>query len=553
MLRHRPAVWGAAVFALVAAIAAAWWVATGRDRRMVPRGLAAQPHADSDAGLDPAVQARIAAFCGDCHALPRPESFPRDRWHREVRLGYEYYARSGRNDLDPPSVWQTLAYYRARAPERLVFEQPPEAKEAFRARFRIEPVDWDRKPGVDAATSYLRWHRLYRDASPVLIVCDMRDGSISTLDLGASPVRPKRLARLEHPCHAEPCDLEGTGQVGLVVADLGSFAAVDHDRGRVVWLRPVPGTGDFTPIVLASGFGRVADVRPADVDGDGQLELIVAEFGHYQTGGIWLLKNAGNVGTSTSPRGAQGPRFTRQRLDARTGTIHVPVCDLDRDGRPDFLALVSNESECLDAFVNLGGGKFRRQLLWQAPDLTYGSSGIELVDLDGDGDPDVLYTNGDAFDNLYAHPQHGVQWLENQGVLRFVWHRLTDLPGAYRALAADLDDDGDLDILAAAWLPREVLPADLRAVPLPSIVCLEQVRPGRFVRHTLETGSPRHPTMEVGDFDGDGDWDFAVGFNVGLDGSAGPEMPRLAIWWNQTRSPTVGEAPKEKPPDGSGE
>ncbi len=497
----------------------------------------AAPHANADAGLDPAVEARIAAFCGDCHALPLPQSFPRDRWHREVRLGYEYYARSGRNDLDPPPVWQTLAYYRAQAPERLTFARPPEAEHAFRARFHVEPLDWDRKPSLDAATSSLRWCRLENSAPPVLVVCDMRDGSVSVLDLWARPPRPKLLVRLEHPCHAEPCDLDGTGRVGLVVADLGSFAAVDHDRGRVVWLRPGPGPGDFTPHVLASGFGRVADARPVDVDGDGRLELIVAEFGHYRTGGIWLLKNAGPLRAPRPTPGEPAPQFTRHRLDARTGTIHVPVCDLDGDHRPDFLALVSNESECLDAFVNLGGGKFRRQLLWQAPDLTYGSSGIELVDLDGDGDLDVLYTNGDAFDNLYANPQHGVQWLENRGGLRFAFHRLADLPGAYRALAADLDGDGDLDILAAAWLPRQVLPVELREVPLASIICLEQVGPGRFVRHTLESGSPRHATLEVGDFDGDGDWDFAAGFNVGLDALSGPAMPRLAIWWNQTRSP----------------
>ncbi len=467
-------------------------------------------------------------------------------------MGYEYYARSGRNDLTPPPVWQTLAYYRARAPERLVFAQPAEAKAAFRVSFRTEPLDWDRKASVDAATSCLRWCRLEANSAPVLVVCDMRDGSVTALDLRARPPRPRVLARMEHPCRAEPCDLDNSGRIGLVVADLGSFAAVDHDRGRVVWLRPVAGSDDFAPVVLASGFGRVADVRPADVDGDGRLDLIVAEFGHYQTGGIWLLRNTGGSNGPAAEQAGQAPRFSRQRLDARTGSIHVPVCDLDQDGRPDFVALVSNESECVDVFLNLGAGKFRRQLLWQAPDLTFGSSGIELVDLDGDGDLDVLYTNGDAFDNLYAHPQHGVQWLENQGGLRFALHRLADLPGAYRALAADLDGDGDLDILAAAWLPRQVLPVELRAAPLASVVCLEQVIPGRFVRHTLESGLPHHPAIEVADFDGDGDLDFAVGFNAGLDGSAGPAMPRLSVWWNQGRLPSANGKPGHEPAGGSG-
>jgi hypothetical protein len=263
-----------------------------------------------------------------------------------------------------------------------------------------------------------------------------------------------------------------------------------------------------------------------DVDGDGDLDVIVAEFGHDRTGGILLLRNI-------APRG-QPPRFATEKLDLRTGTIHVPVCDLNADGRPDFIALVSNESESIDVFLNQGKGSFHRQALWRAPDLTFGSSGIELVDLDGDGDLDILYTNGDSFDNLYANPSHGVQWLENRGGPEFAYHRLTELPGAYRALAGDVDGDGDLDLVIASWLPQRVMPAELRQTPLASILCLEQVLPGRFVRHTLETGAANHATMEMADFDGDGDLDFAVGFNAGLDGAGAPAMPRVAIWWNQT-------------------
>jgi hypothetical protein len=228
----------------------------------------------------------------------------------------------------------------------------------------------------------------------------------------------------------------------------------------------------------------------------------------------------------------------------------VPVCDLDGDGMADFIALVSNESESVDAFLNRGGGKFRRQIVWQAPDLTFGSSGIDLVDLDQDGDLDVLWTNGDAFDNLYANPWHGVQWLENLGAMRFAHHRLGDLPGAYRALAADLDRDGDLDIVVAAWLPQQVMPAELRQTPLASIVCFEQTAPGRFARHTLETGSPHHAVMEIGDFDGDGDVDFAVGFNAGLDGASAPAMPRVAIWWNSVQR-SASDARRERAATGA--
>ena len=280
--------------------------------------------------------------------------------------------------------------------------------------------------------------------------------------------------------------------------------------------------------MLVSGRGRVADARPADFDGDGDLDLIVAEFGHYLTGGMLLLRNVALPG--------ERPRFETEQLDPRPGTIHTPVHDFDEDGRPDFLALVSQEYESLDAFLNHPDGGFRLQTLWTAPDLTFGSSGIELVDLDEDGDVDVLYTNGDTFDNSYVNPSHGVQWLENLGGLQFAYHRLTAMPGAYRALAGDLDLDGDLDVVAVAWLPRQVRPPNAPLRSAASILCLEQTAPGKFVRHTLEKGSPYHATIEMADFDDDGDLDLAVGTHVVTSRFANtPDTPhRLTVWWNQT-------------------
>jgi hypothetical protein len=315
----------------------------------------------------------------------------------------------------------------------------------------------------------------------------------------------------------------------LLVADLGTLGAFDHDRGKVVWLRQDARSGTFEKVVLADGLGRVTDVRPIDTDGSGKLDLIVAEFGQYRTGGILFLRNVASPG--------QRPRFQPEELDPRTGTIHVPVVDLDGDGRADFLAMVSNESESVEAFLNRGNGKFHRRTLWRAPDLTFGSNGIEVVDLNGDGKMDVLYVNGDAFDNGRASPWHGVQWLENRGNMQFEYHRLTDMPGAMVAAAGDFDGDGKLDILVVSCLPEGLKCDPATAEQFASIVLLEQVSPGRFVRHTLERGLCCHAAVVVGDFNGDGRLDFAVGtYQMGLHAR---ELERtwLTVWWNQGNVP----------------
>jgi len=524
----RPARWSIAGLVIGGVVVAVIWrISAGRAERLrYDRLLDAAP---PGVEIGPEMESRIRAFCGDCHAVPRPESFHRDAWHEEVEKGYLFYAKSGRTDLDPPPMHVTAVYFRARAPEQLSYPEPKEADTPFRASFQVERLELD--PGVKAppAIAGLRWARLRQGDPPVLVTSDMMSGQVTALDLGDPQRKLRRLGQLNNPCHVEPCDLDGDGSIDLVVADLGSFGAMDHNRGRVVWLRQDKATGEFSPIVLASGLGRVADARPLDADGDGKLDLVVGEFGWYRTGRILLLRNVAAPGRQ--------PRFEPEELDPRTGTIHVPVCDINSDGRLDFLALVSNESECVEAFLNQGGGKFHRETLWTAPDLAFGSSGIEPVDLDGDGDLDVLYANGDAFDNMYVSPWHGVQWLENLGNGQFQYHRLTDMPGSCLALPGDFDGDGDQDVLVIALLPRALKPDTIAAKELPSIVLLEQVSPGRFVRHTVEKGFPCHAAAVVGDFNGDGALDFAVGNHTS--GSHADALGRawLTVWWNRGTAP----------------
>jgi hypothetical protein len=458
---------------------------------------------------------QVAEFCGGCHALSSPDVFPKAAWRDEVKQGYDFYFESGRSDLVPPQFDRVVAWFRDQAPDEIVI--PPEATGALSERlaFRAETVPND-ETDATPAVSLVKWGPLAASASPVILSCDMRLGEVRSRSLAKGRFRSRLLASVSHPAHAEPCDLDGDGLVDLVVADLGSFQPADHADGKVILLKRTADEA-YEPIVLLEGLGRVADVEPGDFDGDGDTDLVVAEFGWRKTGRILLLENAGGAG-----RLELRPR----ELDSRHGTIHVPPVDLDGDGRLDFFALISQEHECVEAYLNQGAGDFRRERVFEANEPAFGSSGIQLVDLDRDGDLDVLYTNGDMADSFYLRPNHSIRWLENRGRFPYVDHLLALMPGVHRAVACDLDGDGDLDIVAGSLIPPALAPSP-PAKNSDSLLWLEQTKPGEFTRHVLEKGTCQHAALDVGDFDGDGDIDLAVGTFCDT-----PGTPALTIWWN---------------------
>ena len=484
-------------------------------------------------GPQPAIASRdrVVDFCAACHAFPPPDSFPKASWDGEVRRGFDFYRKSDMK-LSPPSIASVVAFYEGEAPAAYPIIPRTQSGTGCPVAFEHREIAG---PHPDAPTSiaYVGLANLTDPKRPDVLACDMARGEL-LIRRAAEPDGPATVlaSDLAHPAHAEVADLDGDGIKDLLVADLGVPMPSDERRGRVLWLRGKK-DGTYETVVLASGLGRVCDVQAADFDGDGDLDLIVAVFGWHRAGEILLLEQ------KPGPDGR--PAFTHHQVDNRHGTIHVPVVDLNGDGKPDFVALISQEYETVVAFMNEGGGKFKPRTLFTAPHPAFGSSGLQLADIDGDGDVDVLLTNGDVYDSPLLKPYHGVSWLENRGADReFARHEIGAVYGAHRALAGDVDGDGDIDVVAVSFLGEPFYDAARRDVGGDSVILFEQLSRGKFKRHAIERESCDYPTLALGDLDADGKLDLVAGrfrsFAFSPEPGAGTPPPGpnapIVIWKN---------------------
>jgi hypothetical protein len=500
----------------------------------VPQPVAIKPSAGL-AGPE-ATQEQVVEICAGCHAYPPPESMAKYDWPAEVERGYAFLEQSKlAAKLNPPPAVEVTRYYINRAPAML--PRPSRLPTGGPGRFRFERLSVRGEGPDPPVISHVQFARLFDERRLDVLACDMQGGRLLAWKPYEPDAKPVVLAEgFQDPCHAAMVDLDRDGIQDILVAVLGSRWPSDEPVGSVVWVRG-DRDGGFTPLTLAEGLGRVADAQAADFDGDGDLDVVAAVFGYLKIGGILYLENR-----TTDPA---RPEFVPRTLDSRDGAIHVPIADLNGDGRPDFVALISQEHEVIEAFLNAGSGAFTRQTIDTASHPAFSSNGIQLVDLDGDGDLDVLATNGDVLDRRLLKPYQGIRWLENRGEYPFVSHTLDAIYGVSRAVAGDLDGDGDLDIAATAFLPgghwfrvRTSLKAD-------AIVLLEQTHPGAFVRHTLESTSCDHPSCDLGDFDGDGRLDLVTANCIFADGQELPAPQGLD--WIIVRKGLEPTGPRDHP------
>jgi hypothetical protein len=227
-------------------------------------------------------------------------------------------------------------------------------------------------------------------------------------------------------------DLTRDGRVDVVITDTGSGLGADH-----VWINA--GGRTFVPAAQYPTGALRGEVRAADFDVDGDLDLVSVEGS--------VLANAGSAGGSLSVL----TRLVHFGTSCATG-------DVGGDAAPDVLF---NDGSL---YVSQPGGGFTRSAV-----NVGAAGGMELADLDRDGDLDAVAGDGGS-----------VVWFTNDGRGGFALAGRIAVPGTAVAVrAADYDGDRNVDVAVAARggvTPLVLLRNDGRGGFTDATAALEQVR-----------------------------------------------------------------------------
>lgn len=477
-------------------------------------------------GVSPS-PALAAKYCAACHLVPPPDAVTREHWPQLFELMQGWIQERGM-PFDAAEYASLLSAYEGAAPER--FEPVPDDLPPSPIEFQRgevgRPCSSDRPRITNVLVADLD-----QDGRDEVLVCDDVAGRVSWLKIEDGSWSERFVADVPAPSRASVVDFDGDGDLDLVVASIGFVEPTDDLIGEV-WLLLNRGDMSFEPRRLVGGLPRASDVKPIDYNGDGKMDFLVACFGWRKTGAIVLLEQV------------EPKLFVQHRVAERNGAMQIEVADWNGDGHEDFVALFAQEHESVELYLNDGRGGFGWSTLARAPHPAWGSSGMQLVDLDQDGDLDLVLTNGDMMDEVsIAKPYHGVRWLENRDG-SFLSHEIVRMPGCYRAVARDLDGDGHLDLVVSS------LDFNWGFHDFPSLIWLKNDGRQNFAPFRIAYSPTNLATMDVGDLNQDGLPDIIVG-GMHLPGPLGREARLTAVFATPPPAAGSAESPRPSPPDGN--
>jgi FG-GAP-like repeat len=223
-------------------------------------------------------------------------------------------------------------------------------------------------------------------------------------------------------CSAYPSDVDGDGLLDILSTSwTASDVAWYHNSGTdpIVW----------TKQIINTSFGGAHLVRTGDLDDDGDMDVVAAAGSEHKI--AWYQNDGGTPISWTE----------RTIVSSYSGARACEVADIDGDGRLDVVGTSWNRY--ISWWRNAGGDPIQ----WQRQDISnivYGGHSVNIADVDGDGRLDVLGVGWNAgligwWRNTGGDP---IEWTEN--IIA------DDYPNALWVRTADLDNDGDLDVVSTA-------------------------------------------------------------------------------------------------------
>lgn len=223
--------------------------------------------------------------------------------------------------------------------------------------------------------------------------------------------------------------------------DGGNIEGIDDVETLPLWR-------DATSETLATKTrGWTNKVDLADVDGDGTIDVLFANGGDYDTPGnpeatgLWLNIAPGKPLTLSNALG-----------DVANLARVVKARDLDGDGLADVIIGNTYRTQSR-IFMNRGKGILEETTATSLPSEKLSVGDLEIGDIDGDGDLDLVMVDwgaGDPFGNSGGR----VHLWKNDGRGKFTdasaQMPTTSIRFSWDMELADVDDDGDLDVLVAS-------------------------------------------------------------------------------------------------------
>ncbi len=224
-------------------------------------------------------------------------------------------------------------------------------------------------------------------------------------------------------------DLDGDGDPDVLSTSMYS--------NEIAWYENTDGYGSFSdPKVIEEDGANPMSVFATDLDGDGDADVL---FASNADGEIAWYENTDEQG------GFSSKNVISNNVD---GARAIYAADLDSDGDKDVLSASSSFGGVnkIAWYRNTAGGFASQNVISKN---IKGAKSVFAVDVDGDGDQDVLSA---------SQNDGKIAWYENTsgyGTFSDQKEISTTAAGAHSVYTADLDGDGDQDVLAAfdklAW------------------------------------------------------------------------------------------------------